>query len=234
MLLRGTLQGHAKAITSSAVYEGILYTTSEDGFIKGWDVRCEKAVRSADAKVPVYSAVVCDGVFFYADYSGFVHRMESLVQTQVSNCPVSLAESGGELFGYDKRGRVHQIDRKDLSFATVASMDEGYGLKCIAREEGDSGFLMALASSAGVGLVRGRDASFSLSFSAPLPEWCWDLAFSGTGEELLFVCSDGSMRSLPLASSEASCASEKSGASVVFVADYPLKALRVSRGWGGG
>ncbi|KAI5190928.1 hypothetical protein NECID01_1223 [Nematocida sp. AWRm77] len=230
----GTLSGHTKPVTSSFFSSGVLYTTSEDGTVRGWDVRQRKCVKLLEsARGGVYSAAVHGGALYYTDYHGFVHKGESGTKKQISNCSVSLSSTPDGLFGYDRRGRLHRIE-SDLSAEVGLGVNKigHYGIKCVS-----SGEYIGVCSSNGVGLIRKAEKTNKDSDMFCNPEfhetskWVWDIDFARGPEDSTRQAGEKQSSTLYFVGTDGALSQVSQGMSspqTVFSVEYPLKAVRVS------
>src|SRR5699024_3447755 len=126
------------------------------------------------------------------------------------------------LIGYDRRGRLHVISTQDLSFSIDLSIGLGYGIKCVSDR------VIGIGHSTGASVVgQGKDGLYLLG-EADANGWVWDMCFSGLEDRMFFVCSVGSLQSVPVPAGSDKApfeAPRKMEQRIELSAEYPLKGV---------
>lgn len=227
-----TMHGHYRPITSCVSRDGRVVTSAEDGFVKEWDLRCGKCVKSLDLKVPLSDALVRGGWVFVSDHAGYIYKIGASTHKKRVSCgSMALSLLGDKILAYDRKGGVHVVDPEDLSSAPlrIEGGHRGYGIKCAADE---GGARAAFSSSSGLFVCDGKMAAEE--GVAPIGEiqgkgWVWDIAFSRDGSFLAGVSSSGSIMVLGMQDPQGL---REENFELELSVDYPLKAIALQAAGG--
>lgn len=219
----GKMEGHEKAVTSSFFRGSLLYTTSEDGMVLAWDLRYQKPVKNISLRRPICSGVFYRDEMYFSDYTGAIYTRDRIVSLDISNSPLYLEKYKDELIAYDRLGKVYSIETNSFTAVDEIVVGSGYGIKCA------SAGVLAAGSSAGVGFIGKKENRFEMLGFIDTPGWVWDMKFGRFGEDLFFVCSNGTLhRVLVSAVEDTDLEHPRSIESTIeFSVEYPLKAVTI-------